>query len=84
MKPSEVGFDGTIQVYNGNNNVAKIYLARAIHDSKGPDSWLTSWNPNMNGKITNTFIWWEKGNESELFYRNKEGKLFTVNFESVD
>ena len=68
MKPSQVGFDGSFVVKAG-NNTPKIRLARSMNEDKGPD-----------GKITNTFIWWGKS-EPELFYRSKDGKLYTVNFE---
>ena len=81
MKPIEVGFDGTIQIYNGTSSPYKIIFARSTHDHKGPDVWSASWNPNINNKIKNTFIWWTKKDGPELFYRNKDSKLFTVNFE---
>lgn len=81
MKPIEVGFDGTIQIYNGTISPYKIIFARSTHDDMGPDVWSASWNPNINNKIKNTFIWWTKTDGPELFYRNKDGKLFTVNFE---
>lgn len=57
-------------------------FARSMSKDFGPNMWNISPNDNLNGKINNTFIWWNKENDSELFYRNKEGKLFTVNFES--
>ncbi len=79
MKPSQVGFDGSFVVKAG-NNTPKIILARSMDEDKGPDAWPTSCNDNVNGKITNTFIWWGKS-EPELFYRSKDGKLYTVNFE---
>lgn len=79
MKPSEVGFDGAIVVKAGNNNPV-IRFARSMDENKGPETWSTCWNDNMNGKMTNTFIWWGKS-EPELFYRSKDGKLYTVNFE---
>lgn len=79
MKPYEVGFDGSFVVKAG-NNAPKIILARSMDENKGPDSWTTCWNDNMNGKMTNTFIWWGKP-DPELFYRSKDGKLYTVNFE---
>jgi hypothetical protein len=81
MKPCEVGFDGSIQVWVG-RWTPTIKFARSMHKDKGPDIWESSSNPNLNGKITNTFIWWGK-DDPELFYRNKEGKLFRINFEPV-
>ena len=80
MKPIEVGFDGTLHMKVG-SNIPFYRLARSIDKDKGPDVWHTSCNDNINGKITNTLIWWGKEDEPELFYRNKDGKLFTVNFE---
>jgi hypothetical protein len=79
MKPSEVGFDGAIMVKAGNNNPV-IRFARSMNENMGPKTWSTCWNDNMNGKMTNTFIWWGKP-DPELFYRSKDGKLYTVNFE---
>lgn len=79
MKPSEVGFDGSIVIKAGTSNPI-IRFARSIDENKGPDIWATSCNDNVNGSITNTFIWWGKP-DPELFYRSKDGKLYTVNFE---
>lgn len=79
MKPIEVGFDGSIIIKAGNNNPL-IRFARSMDENKGPDVWSTSCNDNINGKITNTFIWWGK-TDPELFYRNKDGKLYRINFE---
>lgn len=81
MKPSEVGFDGSFYIKTS-SYIPLIRLARSMDKDKGPDVWSTCVKKNINGKITNTFIWWGKEeDEPELFYRNKEGKLFTVNFE---
>ena len=84
MTANEVGFNGVIQVYNGTSSPYKIIFARSTHDDKGPDVWSTSWNPNINAKIRNTFIWWGKPTDPALYYRNNEGKLFKVNFEPVE
>lgn len=79
MKPSEVGFNGTIILHGGND--PKIWrLARSMDENKGPDCWSTSPNININGTTTNTFIWWGKS-DPELFYRNKDGQLYSVSFE---
>ena len=80
MKPIEVGFDGTLSMKVG-SYIPFYRLARSIDKDKGPDVWHTSCNDNINGNITNTLIWWGKEDGPELFYRNKDGKLFTVNFE---
>ena len=48
----------------------------------GPDIWATSCNDNINGTITNTFIWWGKS-DPELFYRAKNGQLYRVSFEPL-
>ena len=53
-----------------------------MDENKGPDIWPTSCNDNVNGKITNTFIWWGKS-DPELFYRAKDGQLYRVNFEPL-
>lgn len=84
MTASEVGFNGAIEIYTGQTKPWKTIFARSTKDDKGPDVWSTSWNPNINSKIKNTFIWWTKTDGPELFYRNKDGKLFTVNFEPWD
>jgi len=79
MKPSEIGFDGSIVIKAGTSNPI-IRFARSMDENKGPDVWHTSCNDNVNGSITNTFIWWGKS-EPELFYRSKDGKLYSINFE---
>ena len=80
MTANEVGFNGTIQIYNGTESPYKIIFARSTHDDKGPDIWSTS----LNAKIKNTFIWWGKPTDPALYYRNHEGQLFKVNFEPVE
>jgi len=84
MTANEAGFNGTIQIYNGTKSPYKIIFARSTHDDKGPEVWSSSWNPNINNEIKNTFIWWAKSVDPTLYYRNSEGKLFKVNFEPVE
>lgn len=84
MTASEVGLNGTIQIYNGTESPYKIIFARSTHDDKGPEVWIDSWNPNINSKIKNTFIWWGKSIDPILYYRNNDGQLFKVNFEPVE
>lgn len=82
MKPKEVGFDGMVTLYGGGHS--QIWkLARSMDENKGPDVWHTSPNFNINGTITNTFIWWDK-DDPELYYRNIEGKLYKINFEPIE
>jgi hypothetical protein len=54
-----------------------------MDENKGPEVWSTCANENVNGTITNTFIWWGKP-EPELFYRNKDGKLYIVEFKPYE
>ena len=84
MTASQVGFNGAIEIYVGQTKPWKTIFARSTLDNKGPDVWQDSWNPNINGKIKNTFIWWTKSVDPTLYYRNNEGKLFKVNFELVE
>lgn len=83
MTANEVGFDGSIQIYIGMRSPYKIKFARSTED-KDPNVWHTSANPNINGKFKNTFIWWSKSVDPTLYYRNHEGRLFTVNFEPAE
>lgn len=81
MKPIEVGFDGSL-IMHGGGDTKSWKLARSLDEDKGPDTWSTSPNININGTITNTFIWWGK-TDPELFYRSKDGILYRVNFEEL-
>jgi hypothetical protein len=84
MTANEAGFNGAIEIYNGTKSPLKVIFARSTQDDKGPEVWANSWNPNINSKIKNTFIWWAKSFDPTLYYRNKDGKLFKVNFEPVE
>ena len=85
MTASQIGFNGRIQIQAGRFfKVLTIIFARSVKDDKGPDVWSTSCNSNVNGKVKNTFIWWEKSEDPQLFYRNNEGRLFRVNFEPLN
>jgi hypothetical protein len=83
MTANEVGFDGSIRIYSRMRSRYKIKFARSTED-KGPNVWHTSVNPNINGKFKNTFVWWNKNIDPELYYINHEGRLFTVKFEPVE
>ena len=73
MKPIEVGFDGSFVL--AYNYPYKIILARTnkqIQDLKNPP-------------IDNTFIWlYNDKDNPQLLYKNKDGKLYSVNFEPFE
>ena len=72
MKPSEVGFDGSFDITSGGVGPLKIRLTIS---SSNPKDW-------KNPPIDNTFIWlYADPDNPQLVYRNKDGKLFAVDFE---
>lgn len=79
MKPSEVGFDGTFQMWSsGLGKPLDIKLARS---TKPPEYFKDS--PNFNFLLPNTFMWYIK-DDPELLYRNRDGKLYRINFEPYE
>ena len=77
MKPSEVGFNGSfVMWFKGLSpkpltiNLARSTLAPELFDTA----------PNKNFQLKNTFLFYSQS-EPELFYRNQDGQLYTVNFE---
>ena len=73
MRPIEVGFDGSFDIKAGGYYKSmKIRLTRSGFD---PKDW-------KNPPIDNTFVWlYTDKDNPQLLYKNKEGKLYSVNFE---
>jgi hypothetical protein len=72
MKPIEAGFDGSFNITSGGVGPLKIRLTRS---GSNPKDW-------KNPPIDNTFIWlYTDKDNPELLYKNKDGKLYVVNFE---
>jgi hypothetical protein len=72
MRPIEVGFDGSFNITSGGVGPLKIRLTRSGFD---PKDW-------KNPPIDNTFVWlYTDPDNPQLLYKNKEGKLYSVNFE---
>jgi len=72
MKSIEVGFDGSFNITSGGVGPLKIRLTRS---GSNPKDWT-------NPPIDNTFIWlYTDKDNPELLYKNKDGKLYVVNFE---
>ena len=69
MKPIEVGFDGSFKT---TGNFVRLKSAKAqIKD------WPTEY-------MCNTLVWFDVDQKNpELLYVNKEGKLYSVNFEPL-
>lgn len=74
MKPIEVGFDGSFDIKAGSYYKSmKIRLTRTAYS---PKDWKKP------PPIDNTFIWlYTDKDNPELLYKNKDGKLYSVNFE---
>lgn len=68
MKPIEVGFDGSFIL--SNNYQHKIMICRS---NKPVKEWEKA-------PIDNSFIWlYTDKDNPQLLYKNKEGKLYSVN-----
>jgi hypothetical protein len=75
MKPIEVGFDGSFDITSSGVGTLKIRLTRS---GSNPKDW-------KNPPIDNTFIWlYTDKNNPELLYKNKDGKLYVMNFEEMN
>jgi hypothetical protein len=75
MKPIEVGFDGSFDITSGHVGPLKIRLTRS---GSNPKDWI-------NPPIDNTFVWlYTDKDNPQLLYKNKEGKLYSVNFEPFE
>ncbi len=74
--PIEIGFDGTFEIFC--KHVARPLTIKLARSTKEPDSFECS--KNYNFQLKNTFLWHEKENP-ELLYRDRDGKLYKVNFE---
>ena len=73
MKPIEVGFDGSFYMSNGGSR--RSITIRLLRTASKPKDWKEQ-------PIDNTFIWlYTDPDNPQLLYKNKDGKLFTVNFE---
>jgi hypothetical protein len=73
MKPIEVGFDGSFNITSGGwYRSIKVRLTRTAYS---PKDWKEP-------PIDNTFVWlYTDPDNPQLLYKNKEGKLYSVNFE---
>jgi len=78
MKPIEVGFDGSFQIWSKHlpSKTTDIRLAEL------PTSENFSESSNPNFQLPNTFLW-IRSEDPRLLYRNKDGTLYNVNFESI-
>ena len=73
MKPIEVGFDGSFDITSGGIRSLKVRLTRT---ASSPKDWTSP-------PIDNTFIWlYTDKDNPELLYKNRDGKLYVVNFET--
>lgn len=72
MKPIEVGFDGSFKTIGHIGSFVVLTPAKAqIKD------WPTEY-------MCNTLVWFDVDQKNpELLYVNKEGKLYSVNFEPL-
>jgi hypothetical protein len=75
MKSIEVGFDGSFNITSGGVGPLKIRLTRS---GSNPKDWTSP-------PIDNTFVWlYTDKDNPELLYKNKDGKLYVVNFEPFE
>ena len=75
MKPIEVGFDGSFDIISGGIRSLKVRLTRT---ASKPRDWKEP-------PIDNTFVWlYTDPDNPQLLYKNKEGKLYSVNFEPFE
>ena len=75
MKSIEVGFDGSFNITSGGVGPLKIRLTRS---GSNPKDWTSP-------PIDNTLVWlYTDKDNPELLYKNKDGKLYVVNFEPFE